>query len=257
MSTINVNYMTKAYNNFIKKYNIQSGVDKSMSDTILEKISEDRGNITNISAISETRNIFPKDMTMEEYKAYISDKISQIPMHPSHMCDSTSVNISEAGFEAMKNDPEYEKWVLDQLKEGFSYNNPWGNTGAHYVVLYFGATKEESHGESWYAGYQDGNGKKLYEDKSQNSFWERRTENKERIDEQIKKQQEKKRLQKAADDKAAYEEYVQHKLLIEQNMKTAVLKTSSEIGGVVPNNMMSKATDSYEANFSILDNIEN
>lgn len=33
---------------------------------------------------------------MEEYKQYIHDKISQIPMHPTRMSESISINISEA-----------------------------------------------------------------------------------------------------------------------------------------------------------------
>jgi len=31
-------------------------------------------------------------------------------MHPTRAGESISVTISEAGFEAMKNDPEYEAW---------------------------------------------------------------------------------------------------------------------------------------------------
>lgn len=67
-----------------------------------------------------------KDMTMEEYKQYIYGKILQITMNPSNMHgsisinDSISFNISEAGFETMKNDSEYEKWVLDDLQKKFN-----------------------------------------------------------------------------------------------------------------------------------------
>lgn len=204
MSTINVNYMTRTYNQFLKNQNIRTTSDKSMANTIADKLA---GN-------EKTEAVSTKDMTMEEYKQYIHDKISEIPMHSSHMNDFTSVNISEAGFEAMKNDPEYEKWVLDELRTGFAYNNPWGGTGAHYVVLHFGATKAESHGESWYAGYQNGNGKKLYEDKSQNSFWERKAEREKRLQAQAEEWQEKKRLEKAAYEKAVMEEKFAHQRLL-------------------------------------------
>ena len=37
-------------------------------------------------------------MTMEEYKQYIYNKISKIPMHPTRAGESISVTISEAGF---------------------------------------------------------------------------------------------------------------------------------------------------------------
>ena len=57
---------------------------------------------------------------MDEYKQYIHEKISQIPMHPTRMSENISIHISEAGFEAMKNDPEYEAWVLNDLWTGWA-----------------------------------------------------------------------------------------------------------------------------------------
>ncbi len=47
-----------------------------------------------------------------------------------------------------------------------------------------------------------------------NSFWERRIENKKRIENQVKKQQEKKRIQKKQAERTAYEEYAQNKKVI-------------------------------------------
>ncbi|MCM1467787.1 MAG: hypothetical protein NC086_06520, partial [Alistipes sp.] len=96
---------------------------------------------------------------------------------PSRMQDTISINISEAGFEAMKNDPEYEEWVLDYLQKDFNCYNPWtASCGGCYCVKYIGAAKEEYRGESWYAGYQNGKGTSLYDEKSQDSFWERRVD---------------------------------------------------------------------------------
>lgn len=66
-------------------------------------------NADSVAEGSKTGAISTKDMTMEEYKAYISEKISQIPMHPTRIGESISITISEAGFEAMKNDPELAK----------------------------------------------------------------------------------------------------------------------------------------------------
>ncbi len=53
------------------------------------------------------------------------DKISQVLMHPSRMQESISINISEAGFEAMKNDPEYEAWVLNDLRTEWAQPDRW------------------------------------------------------------------------------------------------------------------------------------
>ena len=50
-----------------------------------------------------------QDMTIEEYKAYIDDKISKIPFHVSHRKIKEYLTISDEGYWAMKEDPEYEK----------------------------------------------------------------------------------------------------------------------------------------------------
>lgn len=118
------------------------------------------------------------DMGMEAYKQTIREKISQLPMSSSSQMQSISVQISDEGFEAMKNDPEYEAWVLDTLARDFRFENPWTSVcGGGYVVHHFGATKEQYHGESWYPGYMGGQGADLFEDKAKGGFWEQRVEN--------------------------------------------------------------------------------
>ena len=110
-NTINVNYMTRAYNQYQQKNAAkdQEKEDTRFADSVREK-SEASGSIVGNSKIG---SVSAKDMTMVEYKQYIYNKISQIPMHPTRAGESISVTISEAGFEAMKNDPEYEAWVLN------------------------------------------------------------------------------------------------------------------------------------------------
>lgn len=128
-------------------------------------------------------------MTMGEYKQYIHDKISQIPMHPTRMNESISITISEAGFEAMKNDPEYEAWVLNDLRTGWAQPDKWaGICGGAYSTIYYGATKEECHAEMWSAGYQNGSGKSLFNSKAKDNFEECKIEQKKRIEEQRRRQ---------------------------------------------------------------------
>lgn len=189
-NTINVNCMTKTYNSFLKNYETNR-TEKSFVDNVAEKSAE------KVAGTSCTGAVSTQDMTMEEYKQYVYDKISQLPMNPSRMQDSISIHISEAGFEAMKNDPEYEKWVLDGLEKDFMTYNPWTSTcGGCYCVHYFGASPEEYHGESWYAGYQNGKGASLYNEKSSDSFWERKVEREKRLKERYEELQEKKVLAK-------------------------------------------------------------
>ena len=196
MNTININYMTKGYSALAKSCGAKQGTDKNIADTILEKMNS-ASDVEETSETAYTGKVSTQDMTMEEYKAYIHDKISQLPMSPSHMMDSIAIHISEAGFEAMKNDPEYEKWVLDGLGKDFMTNNPWSAIcGGGYTVHYIGASPEEYRAEGWYAGYQNGKGASLYNDKSSDSFWERKVEREKRLKERYEELQEKKVLAK-------------------------------------------------------------
>lgn len=114
-------------------------------------------------------------MSMSEYKLYLYDKISSLPVHPFNMRDFVAVNISEEGFMAMKNDPEYEKWVLDCLRSNFQAYDPWGaRNGGKYVIFYFGATKDECRVESWHPSYRDEERERLFRKEAKDSFWERR-----------------------------------------------------------------------------------
>lgn len=94
-----------------------------------------------------------QDMTMEEYKAYIDDKISKIPFHISHRKIKEYLTISDEGYRAMKEDPEYEKWVLNHIRENrsvdmsFMTNNPSYLSGEDYEFI--GGTKESCHGEGY------------------------------------------------------------------------------------------------------------
>ena len=195
---INVNYMTRTYSNFFKNYEAK-GVSQTKTTSFSDKVAEKSMGTQHLSEIGKAEAVSTKDMTMEEYKQYIHGKISQIPMHPTRMSENISIHISEAGFEAMKNDPEYEAWVLNDLRTGWAQPDRWaGVCGGAYSTIYYGATKEECHAEMWSAGYQNGSGKSLFDSKAKDSFWERRAERKKQMEARIKKQQEKKRIQKEA-----------------------------------------------------------
>lgn len=246
-NTINVNYMTRVYNQYQQNYATKT--QEKGNTSFLESVSEKSRSSESIVGNSKTGSVSPKDMTMEEYKQYIYDKISQIPMHPTRASESISITISEAGFEAMKNDPEYEAWVLNDLQIGWSQPDKWsGICGGAFSTIYYGASKEECHAEMWSAGYKNGNGNKIFNDKSENSFWERRMENKKRLETQMKKQQEQKRIQKKQAERTAYEEYVQNKKLLAQDARSnlALEANSADISVTT-----SQALASYEANFAM------
>ncbi len=123
-----------------------------------------------------------ESMSMTEYKMYIYNIISELAFDTSESRDFIAVNISEAGFEAMKNDPEYEKWVLSKVAEDYFSFNMWGNRqSVRYGIKYFGATKDEFRSETWCADLNDIKSDEEYKRKTKDSFWSKRLERMEKI----------------------------------------------------------------------------
>lgn len=90
-----------------------------------------------------------EDMSMTEYQLYIESKISKLTSGYHRSNGYTAVFISEKGFEAMKNDPEYERWVLDLVKSGVHSHSYGRSEEKHYSAYFIGASKEESRSEHW------------------------------------------------------------------------------------------------------------
>ena len=112
-NTINVNYMTRAYNQYQQKIVTK---DQEKEDTrFADSVKEKREGSGSIVGNLKTGSVSAKDMTMEEYKQYIYNKISQIPMHPTRAGESISVTISEAGFEAMKE--RFLQYIMEHQKK--------------------------------------------------------------------------------------------------------------------------------------------
>ena len=169
--TIDMNYLTRLTGNL------------SRTSAIRQSASQD-GNFLSMAAQLRASESTPTptpsektDVSMEAYQQTIREKISQMPLSTTRQMESISIQISDAAFERMKNDPDYEAWVLNDLREAFSQSNPWvATTGGGYSVFYIGATKEQCHAEGWYPGYMGNQGASMFEDKAKGSFWEQRME---------------------------------------------------------------------------------
>lgn len=168
--------------------------------------------------------VSPREMTMEQYKQYIAQKIKQIPVHPSRRNDCISVNISEEGYQAMKNDPEYEAWVLDNLRSVFSQPNfSFSGSTKTYIDIYIGATEDECHASSWSVPTRSAS------DRAR----ERQEEYRRRLAKKIRKQKLQKQLleialQRQARQRALVKKLIEHRQEIErenrQRFRKAVVK---------------------------------
>lgn len=199
--TMDASYRTRAVRSFLKACDVKSSQnpDPSFMRKMAEASAKSEvisGNGTAAEA-SDAVRISTENMTMEEYKEYIYGRISQLPVHPTNMQDYVSVRISEAGLEAMKNDPEYEQWVLDSVRSGLNSRDPWsGMCGPKYVVLSYGSQKEQSRGESWRMG---SGGSKLFNQKAKDGFWERHAQRRKELAAQYEEMLELKELNKDPD----------------------------------------------------------
>lgn len=154
-----------------------SGAAGSFAEAVQDKIAGKEQQAAGGVSPAGRNDQAVQGMSMEQYKLYIYQKISALPTSPTQKWDAVSVNISEKGFAAMQADPAYEKWVLDTLRQDFSYYNPWSAyAGGSYRVHYFGATKEEYRGESFPMGFRNGGKHTDSAKKKQKSFWEKRAE---------------------------------------------------------------------------------
>lgn len=120
---------------------IKSALNAQSYDDILQSL-KDRLNVE--------KN--PSEMSLEEYKQYIVDKIQSLPVAATHFLDSETVVISDKGYEAMQSDPEYEAWVLETIQKNLAtptYANIVKPKLEHVAVHSFGASKEEYRGQSW------------------------------------------------------------------------------------------------------------
>lgn len=79
-----------------------------------------------------------KNMSLEQYKSYINDRISRISKYASLLVD-----ISDEAYKSMKDDPQYEKDVLNSVQEFADKYDP--SNGNVLAILHIGATKDESY----------------------------------------------------------------------------------------------------------------
>ena len=136
-----------------------------------------------------------EDMTMEEYKSYIGGIIDSIPLDGSHIKDDITINITDEGWETMKDDPQYESWLLGHTKENLTFHNPWASFSVFdgtYFVDNFGASIEEHHGVG--IGKSSAYGKSIFDKGSEDSFWTKREKRADMYREEQKKLDAKNRM---------------------------------------------------------------
>ena len=170
-------------------------------------------NAVNNSVVSEKSK---DEMSLDEYKQWVMNQISQFPVSGwvRSTFSSGSIVIKEEAFERMKNDPEYENYVLNRVRSAYSVQGlPVGSNNVGFDVI--GASPEECYG---YAGPVGKSGSETTNDGE--SWWEKRHE---RMEELMKEQEEEAVKRAQARRKAVQNEYLNSQLAAAAYEKSSII----------------------------------
>lgn len=153
----------------------------------------------------------PQDMSPVEYVQYINSLIAEISRRNHNRNKDVFIYISEEGYRAMQSDPEYEAWVMQNIREAYGYSMSWcGHDVDYHSVHLFGATKEEYRGQTWSSGCRKCEDKRRQEQKLRR---------KKQMKAYLKKQQERKRLERIRLEKLHIEKEIYKKLLAKRRLE--------------------------------------
>lgn len=148
-----------------------------------------------------------EDMTMEEYKRFFTALMDSIPRDASQKNDVEIWSISEKGWEQMKNDPDYEAWVLGYTSENRSVYIPfasWPGYSPNVCTEKFGDSIEQHIGQT--VPMNRGSSKKT-DSSDEESWWVKRQKRlKELLAEQEKRARERAALNRNAMEEALFQE---------------------------------------------------
>lgn len=193
-NTIQANTGPQAINRTVRpKKAVQAGIQgSSFSDMAVQKrpVRED---VMKINAAAPQK--LSEEEEMQLFRKEFYEDLEKLTNHPS--INSVAVNISDAAFQAMKEDPEYREKVLSLLQRDLGSSVAPRSCS---LLITVGATLEEYRGDSWPVGNDS-----EFRLRAKDSFYERSAESRNRRKEileeyQEKKAQEKRQLQRLTDE---------------------------------------------------------
>lgn len=238
MSTVDMSCKTGSYGNYIKEQRTEKQQDRKISrddraggQGPLKENATENGTFgrsmadareaadteaawgTGKAAGAEDAGVAGKamDAALVEYIQYINSWINELSRRSHNRNKDVFIYISEEGYRAMQNDPEYEAWVMQSIRDAYGYSRSWcGHDVDYHSVHLFGATKEEYRGQTWSFGC----GK--CEDRRRQ---EQKLRRKKQMKAYLKKQQERKRLERLRLEKLHIEKEVYKKLLAKRRLE--------------------------------------
>lgn len=198
----------------------------------------------NFSGFTYNRNISNKpkeEMTLDEYKQWVMKEMSQMPVSAWYRstCVGGALTITEKAFEKMKSNPEWEKTVMNMVREMHSTSGIMGSKMIGFQVI--GASPQECYGEGIPV---DNNSGFLAVSNDGKSWWQKRFER----TEELSKEQSKKAVEKLHERQDYQQQIYGHRWKMLEIFNTRSSDTSS-IENVAMQQVMASAIKTYEKNF--------
>ena len=177
----------------------QTGTQGSSFLDLAARVSEGTNDVLEISSTEsiQQQTELSEAEEMQLFKKEFYEDLSKIIGHPT--VSNAAVNISDAAFQAMKDDPEYRSQVLSLLQRDLGASYAPRNCS---VLITVGTSLDQYRGDSWPVG----NDSEFWL-RSKDSFYKRTSESRDRQKELLEEYQEKKlqakRRQQKLLDKAA------------------------------------------------------
>ena len=117
------------------------------------------------------------EMTMTEYQEYIWGKIDSFPFSPTRPYDEEAIKISEKCWNRMKDDPDYEEKMMNIIKDGRQYPDPFfgmGSVGTYCIMEFDGGEGCLSHTFSKNFGGSKLGASNQFDKESEGAFWSNR-----------------------------------------------------------------------------------
>ena len=175
--------------------------------------------------VAEKGTVSPKDMTLDEYKAYFNEKMNGLYTHPSQRNMNDVIDITDAAYKRMQTDPEYEKKILDALAQNKAVN--FGGNIPVIAYMHIDDTWEKCYGYTQgmkeNVGYSGSSSAK-----KSDAGREKKARQKELLEEYLEKRaQAKRQQQELLDEKAAKSEQESSMLAKAWSSKQQMARVSS------------------------------
>jgi len=186
---------------------------------------EKRADVGFAGKAEEKGTVFPKDMTLDEYKTYFDEKMNSLYTHPSQRGMNWTIDITDAAYKKMQEDPEYEKKILDALAKNKAVD--FGGNIPVVAYTHIDDTYEKCYGYTQgmkeNVGYSGSSSAKRID-----AGREKKARQKELLEEYLEKRaQVKRQQQELLDEKIAKAEQERSRLARAWNSKQQMAKVSS------------------------------